>query len=163
MNKNSERDTVTRPELGKVLVARATVEMVDELAPLFDAYRQFYGQATDLKGARNFLTERLGRRESTVFLASMDGHPVGFTQLYPSFSSTSMQPVWILNDLFVAPKARGRGVAEALIERSKQLAIETNVKELTLETAKTNVIAQRLYEKLGWKREEKFYKYELIL
>jgi GNAT superfamily N-acetyltransferase len=137
--------------------------MIDDVVRLFDAYRQFYEQVTDLNGARNFLTERLVKNESVIFLASEDGHPVGFTQLYPSFSSVSMQRTWILNDLFIAPNARGHGVGVALMERAKQFALETDARELTLETAKTNVTAQNLYEKCGWKRDEAFYKYELSM
>jgi len=135
--------------------------MVDQIASPFDTYRQFYGKAPDLQRARNFLTERLSKNESVVFLASEDGDPVGFAQLYPSFSSLSMQRTWILNDLFVSPAARGHGVGATLMERAKQLALETNVREMSLETAKTNFAAQSLYEKYGWKRNEMFYKYEL--
>ena len=147
--------------MSKLSIMRATVEVVDKIVALFDAYRQFYGKATDLQRARNFLTERLSKKESVVFLASEDGGPVGFAQLYPSFSSLSMQQTWILNDLFVSPNARSYGVGAALMERSKRLALETNVRELSLETAKTNLAAQSLYEKYGWKRDEMFYKYEL--
>jgi GNAT superfamily N-acetyltransferase len=149
--------------MGKLSITRATLGMIDEVVPLFDAYRQFYAQVTDFEGARNFLTERLAKNESVIFLASEDGRSLGFTQLYPSFSSVSMQRTWILNDLFVYPNARGHGVAGALIERAKQFALETNVRELSLETAKTNLAAQDLYKKCGWKRDELFYKYELLL
>ena len=147
--------------MSKLSIMRATVQMVDQIASLFDTYRQFYGKAPDLQRARNFLTERLSKNESVVFLASEDGDPVGFAQLYPSFSSLSMQRTWILNDLFVSPAARGHGVGATLMERAKQLALETNVREMSLETAKTNFAAQSLYEKYGWKRNEMFYKYEL--
>jgi GNAT superfamily N-acetyltransferase len=147
-----------------VQVTRATVDDIETVAPLFDAYRQFYEQPSDLDGARAFLTERLGRGESVIFLALLDdGTPAGFTQLYPIFSSTSMQRAWLLNDLFVAPAARRAGVGRALLERAHAFARETNSKELMLQTAVDNFPAQRLYESLGWQRDNDFYVYTLAV
>ena len=146
-----------------VRVTRATVDDIETVAPLFDAYRQFYQQPSDLDGARTFLTERLGRGESTIFLAQLDdGTPAGFTQLYPIFSSTAMQRAWLLNDLFVAPAARRAGVGRVLLERAHAFARETNSKELMLQTAVDNIPAQRLYESLGWQRDNDFYVYMLM-
>ena len=135
------------------------------VAPLFDAYRQFYEQPSDAALALAFIRERLERRESVVFLAERDGRPVGFVQLYPVFSSTAARPrrLWILNDLFVAPEARGGGVARALMLRARRLAEETDAVGLELATAHTNLAAQRLYESLGWRRDEQFPRYELTL
>ena len=145
-----------------VQVMRAAVDDIETVAPLFDAYRQFYQQPSDLDGARAFLTERLERGESVIFLALLDdGTPAGFTQLYPIFSSTTMQRAWLLNDLFVAPAARRGGVGRALLERAHAFARETNSKELMLQTAVDNFPAQRLYESLGWQRDNDFYVYML--
>jgi GNAT superfamily N-acetyltransferase len=149
--------------LSKITITKASTGAVQEVAPLFDAYRQFYGNHAGLEGARDFLAERLAKDESVIFLASEGGHAVGFAQLYPSFSSLSMSPTWILNDLFVLPAARGNGVGTALLEQCKILATETGAKELSLETMKTNLTAQRLYEACGWKRDELFYKYYMTL
>jgi ribosomal protein S18 acetylase RimI-like enzyme len=137
----------------------------DLVAPLFDAYRRFYEQPPDLALARSFIAARLERGESVVFLAERDGRPVGFVQLYPVFSSTAARPrrLWLLNDLYVAPEARGSGVARALMLRARRLAEETDAVGLELATAHTNVAAQRLYESLGWRRDEKFPRYELAL
>jgi GNAT superfamily N-acetyltransferase len=147
-----------------VQVTRATVDDIDVVAPLFDAYRQFYQQPSDLDGARTFLAERLERGESVIFLALLDdGTPAGFTQLYPIFSSTSMQRAWLLNDIFVAPAARRAGVGRALLERAHAFARETNSKELMLQTAVDNLPAQRLYESLGWQRDNDFYVYMLTV
>ncbi len=147
-----------------VQVMRAAVDDIETVAPLFDAYRQFYQQPSDLDGARAFLTERLERGESVIFLALLDdGTPAGFTQLYPIFSSTTMQRAWLLNDLFVAPAARRAGVGRALLERAHAFARETNSKELMLQTAVDNLPAQRLYESLGWQRDNDFYVYMLTL
>ena len=138
---------------------------MDLVAPLFDAYRQFYEQPPDLALARAFIGGRLERGESIVFLAERDGRPVGFVQLYPQFSSTAARPrrLWLLNDLYVAPEARGGGVARALMLRARQLAEETDAVGLERATAHTNLPAQRLYESLGWRRDEKFPRYELVL
>jgi GNAT superfamily N-acetyltransferase len=147
-----------------VQTRRATLEDIETIAPLFDAYRQFYQQATDLDGARAYLTERLAGGESVVFFALLDdGAPAGFTQLYPIFSSTSMQRAWLLNDLFVAPVARRAGVGRALLERAHAFAQETHAKELMLQTALDNIPAQRLYESLGWQRDNDYYVYMLTM
>jgi GNAT superfamily N-acetyltransferase len=144
-------------------VRRATVADIEAIAPLFDAYRQFYHQASDLDGARAYLTERLERDESVVFFALVDGVPAGFTQLYPIFSSTTMQRAWLLNDLFVAPTARRAGVGRALLKRAHAFGQETQAKELMLQTAVDNFPAQRLYESLGWQRDNDYYVYTLAV
>lgn len=147
-----------------VQVRQATTADVDVIAPLFDAYRQFYRRDSDLDGARAYLAERLERGESIVFLALLDdGTPAGFTQLYPIFSSTSMQRVWLLNDLFVAPVARRAGVGRALLERAHAFGQETHAIRLMLQTAVDNLPAQRLYESLGWQRDNDFYVYTLAV
>ena|SRR5438067_1585454 len=144
-------------------IARAGAEDADRIAPLFDAYRQFYKQQPNLPAARAFISERLICGESVIFLALLDDVPVGFVQLYPCFSSTAMKRMWILNDLFVAPEARRHSVGEALMERSRQWAIETKADSLWLETAVDNYPAQRLYERQGWKRDDHYYRYLMPL
>lgn len=145
-------------------IIRASIEHLDLAAPLFDGYRQFYKQPSNLDGARQFIKDRLIRHESVIFLALLDEHnAVGFTQLYPSFSSTSMKRLWILNDLFVAPEGRRQGIGEALLERARQFAAEDGAKGLMLETAVTNTTAQKLYERLGWKRDTEYYVYNLTI
>ncbi len=139
------------------------MEDVEAVAPLFDEYRKFYGQAADPVGARKFLRDRLVARQSKIFLALRGSTVSAFVQLYPSFASVSMKPLWILNDLFVIPSARKSGAATALMERARQLAADTGAEGLVLETAVDNAAAQKLYEKLGWKREVQFYRYNLDL
>jgi len=150
-----------------VRIVRAEAGHADLIAPLFDAYRRFYRQPPDLDGARRFISERLRAGESVVFVAMIeqDGGPtaIGFVQLYPAFSSVSMKPLWILNDLYVVPEARKRGIAKALMESARQLALSTHSKELILETAKDNYSAQKLYEQLGYKHDEEFYRYALSI
>ena len=88
---------------------------------------------------------------------------LGFTQLYPAFSSVRMRRSWVLNDLFVAPDARGKGVARALMDRARQFAADNGIASLSLATAIDNHPAQALYESLGWVRDEKFYHYDLVV
>jgi len=144
-------------------VRQATIEDLKELSVLFDQYRVFYGQASDLHGAEQFLWEKFEHRESVIFIASHleSGKAAGFTQLYPSFSSVSMERLWTLNDLFVAPAHRGQGVAGQLLEAAGRFALHTRAKGLQLSTAIDNTTAQRLYESLGYVRDEEFYHYFL--
>lgn len=131
----------------------ATLEDLEQLVILFDGYRSFYEQESNLVAARNFLKERFIKQDSVIFLcldASDKG--LGFTQLYPSYSSVSMQRIYILNDLYVTPQARNKGVGEALMESAKQFASKRGSKGITLETAIDNP-AQKLYKKLGWKKD----------
>lgn len=141
----------------QLTIVRAGAEQIERIAPLFDGYRQFYGQPADLATSRQFVLERLQNDESVVFLALQQDAGVGFVQLFPLFSSVAARRIWLLNDLFVAPQARGQGVGEALLERSKQFARETGALRIELATASDNP-AQRLYERLGWQRDS-FYHY----
>jgi GNAT superfamily N-acetyltransferase len=147
------------------IVRQAGPADVGAVVPLFDAYRQFYQQPSDPALARAFIAERLARSESVIFLAERDGQAVGFVQLYPLFSSTAARPgrLWLLNDLFVSPSARGGGVARALMDRARRLGEDTGAVGLELATARTNATAQRLYESLGWRQDELFVRYELEL
>jgi GNAT superfamily N-acetyltransferase len=149
-----------------MLIRRASVEDLHAVATLFDAYRQFYGQRSDVAAARTFLSERLRRGESVIFLAVADepgGEAVGFTQLYPSYSSVSMKRLWILNDLFVHPDARRGGVGRRLLERARVWAVETQATGLTLATAVTNSAARSLYESCGWRLDDEFRHYQLLV
>jgi ribosomal protein S18 acetylase RimI-like enzyme len=145
-----------------VTIRRARTTDVDVVLPLFGAYREFYRQMRDPARERVFLTDRLEREECAVFVAESEGRAVGFTLLYPLFTSISLGPTWVLNDLYVIPELRRRGVGAMLLARAKELGGETHAEYLTLETAKDNP-AQHLYEALGWKRDEAFLHYELIL
>jgi GNAT superfamily N-acetyltransferase len=148
-----------QPTIPEVL--QATPADVGEVAPLFDLYRQFYGKAANEEAARRFLFARLSKGESVVYFARHDRKPVAFVQLYPAFSSINLTRQWILNDLFVVPEARKLGYGRVLLERAHRLAEETRANGLVLETAVNNQASQRLYESLGWKRDEEFYRYYL--
>lgn len=140
-------------------INQATINDLDSLTELFDFYRLFYKQESDLNGARAFLEERLIKKESVIFITYDDGEPVGFTQLFPSFSSVSMQKSWVLNDLYVKETARRKGVATELINKAIGLAEETKAKGILLETGKENVKAQKLYETIGFTKDSNYYYY----
>ena len=135
-------------------IRRATLEDLDLIAPLFDGYRRYYGQATDVARAKDFLRERLEANESTVLLAMRDGAAVGFTQLYPIFSSVRTARTWLLNDLFVAEGARRGGVARALLDAAADFAREQGAARLMLETMRDNAPARALYVAAGWHEDD---------
>ena len=142
---------------------RAALKDLDDVVPLFDGYRQFYGRRSDLAAARKFLAERIERDESVIYLAyTGPREAAGFTQLYPSFSSVSLKPLWILNDLFVRSDVRRGGAGRALLERARQHAVDTGAKGLVLSTGVTNKAAQTLYESCGWQRDDEFFQYHLF-
>jgi GNAT superfamily N-acetyltransferase len=144
-------------------IVRAGPKELDDVVPLFDGYRQFYGQRSDVAAARAFLRDRIVREESVIYVAyTAPGEAAGFTQLYPSFSSVSLKGLWILNDLFVRSDVRRGGVGRALLERARRHAVETGAKGLVLSTAVTNKAAQTLYESCGWQRDDEFFQYHLF-
>jgi ribosomal protein S18 acetylase RimI-like enzyme len=130
-----------------------------ELTRLFDLYRQFYQQPSNLSEAKAFLEARLTNQESVIFVVPDKEKLLGFVQLYPSFSSVSMKKLWILNDLFVARESRKSGVGEILMKAAMEYSLKSGAKGLNLMTAKDNVVAQKLYEKLNWKSESLFLTY----
>lgn len=141
-----------------------TIDDLDMLAPLFDAYRQFYGQPSDVAKARDFLAARFTRHESMILLACDDnGIGLGFTQLYPLFSSVRAVRTYLLNDLFVASTARRQGVARALLTAAAEQAKALGAASLSLSTALDNAPAQALYASLGWQRDRQFCSYDLTL
>lgn len=157
MSHSTETINITQADL----LSPADLEAV---TALFDDYRQFYGQPSDRAGAEAFLRERARRRESAVLLArDGDGRALGFAQNYPSFSSHSMAPIWVLNDLFVAPQARRLGVARALLKAVADAARRAGAVRLTLCTQVENTRAQALYESMQWKRDTAFFTYHIPL
>ena len=141
----------------------ATPSDLRELAVLFDGYRQFYHQPADLERARDFIAERLVRNDSWILVAQQHEELVGFSQLYPSFSSTHTRRIAILNDLFVTTTARRSGVASALLHASQDLGRKLGLHALELATGIDNTAAQALYLKRGWKRDTAFHVYSLPL
>ncbi len=147
------------PRGSDVDIAPAEENDLLEIGVLFDAYRQFYRQPPDVPGAQAFLADRFRKRESVIFVARSRGNAIGFVQLFPTFSSNAMRRLWILNDLFVTPSYRGRGIGSLLLARSKEFARETGASGVILETALDNP-AQKLYEAFGWRLDKSFLHYE---
>lgn len=146
----------------EIFVKRASLEDAKNVAYLFNDYRVFYKQKSDITVALEFISERLDKNESVIFFAhDAKGDLLGFTQLYPNFSSVSAKRSWILNDLYVSSAARRLGVARKLMNAAKDFAISTDAKGISLETAPDNVNAQALYESLGYEKSSGFYSYYL--
>jgi ribosomal protein S18 acetylase RimI-like enzyme len=149
--------------MAEVLVRQAVLKDLDAVATLFDGYRQFYGQASNTAAARAFLLARFEHGQSVILLAEQGAQPLGFTQLYPSFSSVSMARVFVLNDLYVAPTARRQRVGQSLLHAAAAHAKQLGALRLSLSTAVDNASAQALYAANGWLRDEKFFAYQLAL
>ena len=139
-------------------IVKANIEHLEAIAPLFNAYRIFYKQPSDLESAKQFLKDRILNNESIIYVAYLDKEAVGFTQLYPLFSSVSLKAMYLLNDLYVKSDFRDNGIGEALINRAKALCDKEQNKGLALQTA-TNNPAQKLYERLGFVKDHDLYYY----
>lgn len=132
-------------------VRTATKKDLSLIAELFNDYRIFYKKESDLEGAKTFLNDRLTLGDSEIYVyEKTNGELLGFVQLYPLFSSTRMKKLWILNDLFVKAKHRGKGVSIQLIEKAKELVVKSNACAMFLETGKDNLIGNNLYPKVGF-------------
>ena len=147
--------------MNTLTVRQAVLADLEALAPLFDGYRQFYGQPSDISAAHAFLRARFEHGESFVFVALDGDTPVGFTQLYPSFSSVSLARIFVLNDLFVHECARRKGVASKLLSAATEFAQALGAVRVSLSTAISNKSAQALYQAAGWTRDEQFLVYHL--
>ena len=142
------------------IIRKASIDDLSQLADLFDAYRQFYAQTPDLPLATQFLSERIHKKESMIFVAENEPKQlIGFCQIYPSFCSVVAAKIGILYDLFVDGNTRKTGAGRALMLAAHEYAAKNGMVRLDLSTAKNNFIAQALYESLGWVRDEVFYTY----
>ena len=142
---------------------RATRSDLDALVSLFDGYRVFYEEEPDPALVRRFLSERLTTGDTVLLLAEREGRVLGFVHLFPIFSSTRCRRLWLLNDLFVDPSARVRGIGRELMAAAEAFAMETGACGLELATAHSNVTAQRLYQSMGWTMDSVFRHYERTL
>lgn len=144
-------------------IRHATKADLPCLVSLFDAYRVWYDKASNIEKATEFLNERLTQKDAEIFVCEDEGTLIGFTQLYPLFSSTRMQKLWLLNDLFVDENHRGKGTSLLLIDRAKQLVRDTHACALFLETHKTNKIGNSLYPRAGLKLNtgSNYYEWEV--
>ena len=147
-----------------VTVKTASLANLESVAALFNQYRQFYEQGSDLVLATEFIQQRMQNAESHILLAEdAQGNALGFCQLYPTFCSVEAKPIYSLYDLFVLPECRGLGIGRALLLNAEALAKRNGKSRMDLTTAKTNIKAQSLYESLGWGRDEIFYAYNKVI
>ncbi|HSZ86421.1 MAG TPA: GNAT family N-acetyltransferase [Puia sp.] len=148
----------------QAIIQKAKESDIEDLSGLFNLYRIFYKKNADIETAKKFLLERIQKKESIIFIATIENKIVGFTQLYPLFSSLSMKRSWLLNDLFILEEFRGKGISKQLIDAAKQLAKQTNAAGIMLETEKANTVGNKLYPSSGFVLYNKnnFYWWENI-
>lgn len=149
--------------MSNITVRQSSLSDLEVLVPLFDSYRQFYGRTSDVRAAKGFLADRFNHGESVLFIAHEENTPIGFAQLYPSFSSVSLARTFVLNDLFVDEKARRKGAASNLISAVVEYAKAVGAARVSLSTATTNETAQALYQSAGWQLDEQFFVYHFVI
>jgi GNAT superfamily N-acetyltransferase len=142
-------------------ISKVTITDLVELHQLVEKYRAFYKQPENDK-TLNFLEERIKNQEAVAFIARIEGDAVGFTLLYPTFSTVSLSNIWLLNDLFVIETARGNGVATELMDVAESAAKQAGATRVFLRTANDNLPAQALYEGRNWVKDEVFRRYDLV-
>lgn len=148
------------------MIRKATIQDLDQLTPLFDQYLIFYKKPSNYEKHKLYLKERIENNEAIIFIAFDDDikeKAIGFTLIYPTFSSVLLSKILILNDLFVDSTIRNNGTGEKLILKTAELAKELDINLVRLRTAKSNVIAQGLYHKMGFIRDEYLYTYDLAV
>ncbi|WP_235425127.1 GNAT family N-acetyltransferase [Heyndrickxia ginsengihumi] len=150
--------------LKDIHIRQANLKDIEEIAVLFNHYRMFYDQPSNVQAAKKFMKERLEYEDSIIYIAVYKGRAVGLMQLYPTFSSISVKRAYILNDLYVVEEARGKGIGQQLMEKAIQFSKDKDASYITLTTAVTNTTAKRLYERNGFKKETEFdtYNYSFI-
>ena len=134
-------------------IVRGNIDCLEDIALLFNGYRMFYEQKSDLEGAKEFIKERILQEESYIFIAYEEDKPVGFVQLFPFFTSVGMKRAYVLNDLFVDPSCRGKGAGQALMQKAFHFCNEKNGRFVLLQTATSNHAAKALYERVGMELE----------
>lgn len=152
----------------QISIIRINEEQANLVFTLFDQYRVFYQQASDIAAAEKYIRQRLEKKESVIFVALDEAtrQPVGFTQLYPLYSSVRMQQNWLLNDLYVDQSHRKKGIGEGLISAAMDFARGHHASYVELETAVNNFVAQSLYEQIGFTKlapETDFITYRIAL
>lgn len=134
------------------------LEHAPDVVNLFNEYRVYFGQSSDPIEAEMFLNERLKNKESIILIVKQNEKVIGFTQLYPAFSSLSLKPIGILNDLYVLESHRNSGAGKSLLDAAFDLGKSLYWKGMILETSPVNP-ARRLYERAGWTLENEFLHY----
>ena len=141
-------------------IIKATKENIHQVGKLFDLYRQFYKYKSNVHESTNYISERISNNESIIFLAlTENNNSAGFVQLYETFGSLHLGKIIILYDLYVKEEFRKHGIGKKLMEKSEEYAKSIGAKSIELSTAKDNLSAQSLYEKIGYIRDNEFYSY----
>ena len=146
-----------------MIVRKATVDDLNQLAVLFDEYRQFYGASSNLNLSQQFLKQRFENQESVIFIHVKDDVFTGFILLYLGFSSVACSTYYILDDVYVTPQFRRQGSAKQLIDTAILFARHENALRISLETQKTNRESHRLYEAMGFITDNEFRTYHCFL
>lgn len=148
------------------MTRKATINDLEQLTNLFDQYVVFYKNPSNYEKHYRYLKERLQNNEAIIFVATDDENEnklIGFALIYVTFSSLALNKILILNDLFVDSSARKKGIGEKLILQTVELAKELGANDIRLRTAKNNTVAQGLYHKMGFVREDFLYSYDLTV
>lgn len=144
-------------------IINANLDHLDQLTPMFIRYRELYGAMPQPEASKDFLVERLNQQEAVILLAFEDDVLLGFCLVYPSFSSVSLRPIWILNDMYVAEDARRKQVAQQLLKALSEQARNNDAVRLRVSIHASNEIAQRLYESASFLEDQHFRNYILPL
>lgn len=148
----------------KIEIKRANINMLDDILMLINAYRCFYKYANDnLDRLKAFIEARLINNESVIFLAYSEGKPIGFTQLYPSFTTLGLRKLWILNDLYIEKSYRGNGVGKILIDTVINFASNDGAFRVDIKTEHNNFPAKNLYDAYGFKRDDTYLYFQYLL
>tara|TARA_B100000029_G_scaffold515425_1_gene622343 strand:+ start:1198 stop:1656 length:459 start_codon:yes stop_codon:yes gene_type:complete len=144
----------------KFSIIKASNSNIDQVSELFDLYRQFYECESNIVESKKYINDRIINNESVIFLALNEKKdPVGFVQLYETFGSLHLGKIVILYDLYVKKKYRKFGIGLSLMKKSEEFSKSIGAKSIELSTAKNNLTAQSLYEKIGYIRDNDFYSY----
>ena len=154
------------PQQNPVIRAANLDDLLD-LTRLYIAYRVFYGEPPAEASSERFIRERVSSSAGRYFLA-WEGYeertpPIGFMHLMPSTNTLAMRPIWLLEDLYIEPAARRRGIASCLLREAEAFARRTGAERITLSTAHNNEIAHSIYRRAGYEREEHFWYFHRVL
>ncbi|MGG3468722.1 GNAT family N-acetyltransferase [Neobacillus pocheonensis] len=142
-----------------LIIKQATIQDLKRIVPIFDSYREYFKQKRNPIEVEKFLFGKFEHLESMIFIAEHQGEVIGFAQLYPVFSSLSLQRVWLLNDFFISEAHRNQGVGKQLFEKVKEFTSLTMSKAIELSVEHSNQKAWEFWEKQGFKLDEEFRYY----
>ena len=142
-------------------IIRANKNHIKDVSVLFDLYRQFYKYQKDLNNSKNYLHKRIVNNESIIFIGTENEKIIAFVQLYETFDSLNLSKKLVLYDLYVLEKYRKLGIGRKLMNKSKDFAKNNNFPRIELSTSIDNYSAQKLYESLGYIRDNEYYNYGL--